>query len=441
LRRFRATFTSLGNRNYRLFFAGHCVSVTGTWMQRVAQAWLVLELTGSGTLLGVTTALQFLPMLLAGPWAGLIADRVDKRRLLFFTQTNAGLSALALGVVTATGVVQLWMVMLLAFTLGLGSMFDVPARQVFLREMVGGEQLANAVTLNSIVMNGARIVGPTLAGVLIASVGMAPAFLFNAASYFAVVVALLLMDVTRLDRGPGVRREPGQLREGWRYVRRTPDVAAPLLLVGAVGMLAYEFQVLLPLLARYSFGGGAQTFGAMNSAMGLGAVVGGLVVAGSLRPSWRSLIGASSLLGVTMLAVSASPTLPVVLGTLFATGAASIAFLATVNSLLQLRSAPDMRGRVMALWSMALMGSTPIGGPLVGWIAEVSSPRFAVALGGCTALGGAGLLLLYLRRREQPRQVDRLSQISSNLGSSPPLPQPTTIRCTTNERRRPSSSR
>lgn len=400
MKRVRATFTSLSNRNYRLYFAGHSVSVTGTWMQRVGQAWLVLELTGSGTLLGITTALQFLPLLLAGSWGGLIADRSDKRRLLLWTQSIAGLLALTLGLLTATGLVELWMVMGLAFSLGLVAMFDVPARQTFVREMVGPEHITNAVTLNSIVVNGAKIVGPGVAGVLIATVGLAPSFLINAVSYFAVVLALSRMDVGTLDRVPAVRRQGGQIREGWAYVRRTPDVAAPLLLMAGVGMLAYEFQVLLPLLARYTFGAGAQAFGLMNSAMGLGAVVGGLVVAGSLRPSWRTLIGASTVLGITILAAAVAPTLPLALAALFAAGAASIAFLATGNSLLQLRAAPEMRGRVMALWSMALMGTTPIGGPLVGWIAEVFSPRIALGLGGCTALLGAGLLALYLRRRD-----------------------------------------
>lgn len=397
--RLRTTFASLANRNYRLYFTGQAVSLTGTWMQRLGQAWLVLELSGSPTLLGVTTAAQFLPLLIAGPWGGLVADRVDKRRLLLWTQAAAGLLALLLGVLTITGLVQLWMVLLFALGLGVITALDNPARQSFVLEMVGPEQVTNAVTLNSIVVNAARAVGPGAAGVLIASVGVGPTFLVDAASYFAVVAALLLMRREELYVAPPAGRGPGQLREGLEYVRRSPELLAPLALMAVVGTLAYEFQVVLPVLARETFAGGADTLGLLNSALGIGAVVGGLLAAGALRPSTASLAIAALSFGTFILLAAGAPTLPLALGALFGTGAASITFLATGNSLLQLRSAPAMRGRVMALWSIAFLGTTPIGGPLVGWVAEVAGPRLALALGGAATVASGLALAGSLRRR------------------------------------------
>lgn len=405
--RLAGTFAALQIRNYRLYFTGQIVSVTGTWMQRVAQSWLVLELTGSGTLIGVTAALQFIPFLVAGPWGGLLADRMDKRRLLVGTQAAAGALALILAVLVATGAVRLWMVLVLAFLLGCVGALDNPARQAFVLEMVGPATVANAVTLHSVVVNAARAVGPAVAGILITTVGMAASFAVNAVSYLAVVVALGLMQADELFRAPPTRRAPRQLREGMRYAWQTPALRAPLLLMTVVGMLAYEFQVILPLFARYTFGGDAQTYGIMNSTMGVGAVLGGLLTAARRTPSARRLLRSALVFGGLIVVAATAPTLPFAFVALFGVGTASIAFIATANALLQLRAAPEMRGRVMALWGVAFLGTTPIGGPLVGWVGETIGPRFGLGLGGGATILAAVLTYAYLRRHpanesEQP---------------------------------------
>jgi MFS family permease len=362
-------------------------------MQRLAQEWLVLDLTGSGSWLGIVAALQFLPILAIGPWGGLIADRVDKRRLLLITQAAAGVLAAVLGVVALTGMVQLWMVLVLALALGVVTALDNPTRQAFVVEMVGPDDVANAVTLNSVMINAARAIGPAIAGVLIASTGMAATFMLNAASYVLVVAALLAMDPARLDRGVPAARGPGQVREGFRYVAQTPSLRTPLLLMVVAGTLAYEFSVTLPLMARYAFHGDAQTLGVLNSALGLGAVVGGLVTASRSAPTDRSAGIAALCFGALLLATAAAPTLWVAAVALTLTGALSITFLASVNTVLQLRSPAPYRGRVMALWSIALLGTTPIGAPIVGWLGQLAGARAGLALGGAATLVAAALSL------------------------------------------------
>ncbi|HET6792795.1 MAG TPA: MFS transporter [Acidimicrobiales bacterium] len=404
------TFDALRNYNYRLYFFGQIVSVSGTWMQSVAQAWLVLRLTGSGVDLGAVTAVQFTPMLIAGPMGGVIADRVDKRRLLVGTQTAAGLLALALGLLTATGAVRLWMIFALAFGLGCVNVVDMPTRQAFVNEMVGQERLANAVTLNSVVMNSARVVGPAVAGVLIATVGIAICFLINAGSYLAVIAGLMAMRRSELSPAPTTGRRRGQLREGLRYVWSTPNLRTPLLMMAVIGLLAYNFNVTLPLMAKYTFHAGAGAFGAMSSFMGGGAVIGGLITASRGQPTSRRLVGVAALFGGMILVCAAMPGFAVELIALAIMGAFSIAFIATANTTLQLRSAPEMRGRVMALYSVAFLGSAPIGGPVVGWVGQVVGPRAALALGGVATLvaaavaapsllGGDSVLSLARRRR------------------------------------------
>ena len=382
----RATFASLGNRNYRLYFAGQTVSGTGSWMQRIAQAWLVLELTDSGTLLGVTLALQSLPLLLIGFWGGLISDRLDKRRLLMVTQTTSGALAVLLGALTATGLVRVWMVFLLALALGLVRAVDNPARQSFIFEMVGSELISNAVTLHSIVMSIARAIGPAIAGVLIAEVGLAWSFYANGASFLAVVVALLLMDGSSLVRVAPLERAPRQLREGLNYVRRTPVLLATVALLGTAGLFAFEFQVTLPLLAVDAFGGDPTTYGLLFAALGTGAACGGVVVAGSLRASPRALLVSAWAFALLLLASAAMPTRTSALVALFVMGAASIAFRVTANSMLQLNATPQMRGRVMSFWSICMQGTTPIGAPLMGFIAETAGARTALAVGGAATM-------------------------------------------------------
>ena len=402
----RRTFRALSVRNFRLYFVGQVISVSGTWMQSIALALLVLSdrLHGNGFDVGVTTALQFLPMLLVGSFGGLVADRVDKRRLLFATQASAGALALVLGVMTATGTIRLWNVYLLAALLGVVNLFDNPARQTFVSEMVGFDLMPNAISLNSVLMNSARVIGPAIGGVLILTVGYASCFLVNAGSYVAVIVALAMMRPAELIRGKPVPRAKGQVREGLRYVRSTPDLLQPLLAVAVVGIFAFNFTTTLPLLAKISFDGGAGTYAAFSSAMGIGAVVGGLVVAHRSRPSSVLLALVGLAFGLAILVVSVAPTEVLTVVALTVMGAFSISFIATANATMQLRADPALRGRVMALYAIALLGSTPIGGPLVGAISDASSPRVALAVGGIATLAASSMLAL--ARRRQGRAVE-----------------------------------
>jgi MFS family permease len=400
----RVTFKALSVPNYRRYISGQAVSLIGTWMQMTAQAWLVLTLTGSSTDLGLIVALQTLPVLLLGPYGGVIADRVDKRRLMVILQSAMGVQALALGVLTVTGVVTVWEIGVLAALLGLNNAFENPARQSFMSEMVGPENLRNAVTLNSVLVNVARSIGPAIAGILIATVGVGVCFLVNAASFIAVVASLITLDRTALHPSLPTARAAGQLREGLRYIRRTPDLAIPLLMMALVGCLAYEFQVSLPVMAKSGLHVGATGFGFMTSAMGVGAVVGGLVVA------WRGRIGifpivlAASGLGAGMAFAALAPNLGVELVALALVGWASITFMSTGNATLQLTSEPTMRGRVMSLWFVAFQGSTPIGGPIVGWVMAAAGARAGLGVGAVTCILVALLGLLAVRRSTRREQ-------------------------------------
>jgi MFS family permease len=394
----RVTFAALAIPNYRRYIAGQSVSLIGTWMQMAAQSWLVLSLTGSATTLGVIVALQTLPVLLLGPYGGVVADRVDKRRLMVALQIAMGVQALILGLLTITHSVRLWEIGVLAALLGLNNAFENPARQSFMLELVGGESLRNAVTLNSVLVNVARVIGPAVAGVLIATVGEGPCFLFNAASFVAVVTSLVTLDRAAINPSPPSGREPGQLRAGLRYVRRTPELGVPLAMMALAGALAYEFQVTLPVMARQGLHVGASGFGFMTSAMGVGAVVGGLFVATKGKTGLPTLVLAASAFGVVLLLAALAPSLPTELVALALAGGASISFMSTANSTLQLSAAPSMRGRVMALWFVAFQGSTPIGGPIIGWVMAQAGARAGLGLGGITCLLTALLGLLALRR-------------------------------------------
>ncbi|MFH1103811.1 MAG: MFS transporter [Actinomycetota bacterium] len=382
----RRMFTSLQVPNFRLFFAGQVISLSGTWMQGVAQAWLVLDLTGSGTALGLVSSLQFLPVLLFGPMGGVLADRFDKRKVLYATQTTAATLAAILGTLVATGVIEVWMVYVLAACLGLVQVVDNPTRMTFIHEMVGAENLTNAVSLNSVLVNVARVIGPGAAGALIVTVGLAPCFFINAVSYVAVLIALFLMNPSRLFRGERVARRRGQLREGFRYVRATPEVLVPLVMMAVIGTLAYEFQVSLPLLARFTFHGDAGTFAKMSVLMGAGAIVGGLITAASKRTSATVLAWTAGLFGAIQLLTAVAPTLALTYAALVLLGATSIRVISLGNATLQLAASPAMRGRVMALWSVAFLGSTPIGGPIVGWVGEHLGPRVAIGMGGAASV-------------------------------------------------------
>jgi len=387
------TFSSLRIRNFRLYFIAQLISVSGTWMQSVAQAWLVLHLTGSGVDLGIVVGLQFLPMLLLGPFGGLVADRTNKRRLLFVTQSAGGLLALVLGILVVTDTVVLWQVYLLALMLGVVNLFDNPARQTFMMEMVGRDDLPNAVSLNTVVMNASRVVGPAIGGVIITVFGLGICFFVNAASYVAVIIGLAMMRVVELHRTEPVERAKGQVRDGFRYVWRTPALRNTIAAIAIIGVFAYNFTVTLALLAKVTFHGGAGTYAVLTSCMGAGAIVGGLLTAHRSRPTPRLLQVLALVFGGLLAAVALAPTL-VAAGLLIALmGAASIGFIATANATLQLTADPGMRGRVMALYAMAFLGTTPIGAPLVGAIAQWTDPRIAMLTGATATIIAAGLLM------------------------------------------------
>ncbi len=395
----RLTFAALEVPNYRIYIAGQAISLIGTWMQMAAQAWLVLTISHSAGALGVIVALQTLPVLVLGPYGGVVADRVDKRRLMIALQAAMGVQAAVLAALTLTGSVALWQIGLLALLLGLNNAFENPTRQAFMLEMVGPERLRNAVSLNSVLVNVARMIGPAAAGLLIASAGEGWCFLLNAISFAAVIISLLRLETDRITPSPSSGREPGQLREGLRYVRSTPELAVPLAMMALVGALAYEFQVTLPVMAERALHAGATGYGFMTAAMGLGAVLGGLLVAARGRTGVPMLVAACVAFGVVLALASAAPTLGAELFALALAGGASIAFMAGGNSTLQLSAAPEMRGRVMALWFVAFQGSTPIGGPIVGWVIEWAGARAGLGLGAATCLLAALLGALVLRRR------------------------------------------
>lgn len=402
---FHRTFHSLGHsRNFRLFFVGQAVSVTGTWMQMVATAWLVLRITGSGVALGIDTALAFGPILLLGPLGGVIADRFDKRRILIATQFAYGILAIVLWGLVASDVVQLWMVYGLSFLQGVVTSIDNPTRQSFYSEMVRPRDLTNAVSLNGAVMTGTRIIGPALAGVLIAGVGMEWCFLINGLSYLAVIASLSVMDKGEL-RPNRSRLGSGAIREGLRYVWRTDALRRPLLLMSVLFLFSFNYSVLLPLLAERTFNGDAGTLGLLFSVMGVGSLGGALAMAGRANPSERRLALAAIVVGVVTILVALAPSLDLAVAGMIPLGAASVAFFVTANSTLQLTARPEMRGRVMALYGMVFLGSTPFGGPIAGWVGEHFDARVGLAGGGLVALATGALGLWLLAARSQAEAV------------------------------------
>ncbi len=387
----RRTFSSLSIPNYRKYFFGQLVSLIGTWMQSTAQAWLVLDLTHSAADLGIVVGLQTLPTLLLGPYAGLVADRVDKRRLLTVLQGLMGLQALLLGILTLVGAVAYLDVCALAVVLGLNNAFENPTRQSFVIEMVGAADVRNAVTLNAILMNAARAVGPAIAGLLIATAGVGWCFIANALSFVAVVSSLVLMDPAALSPSPSAGRERGQLREGFAYVRRTPALLVPLAMMTVVGMLTFEFQVTLPLVARRVLHGSAVTYGLMTAAMGIGAILGGLVVATGEKTGRRPLVVVTAGFGVAVAAAALAPDTALELAALFVVGVFSVAMMSIGNATLQLTADPMMRGRVMSLWAVAFLGTTPIGGPLIGWISGLAGARVGLLVGALACAVAVGI--------------------------------------------------
>lgn len=409
----RSTFASLVIRNYRLYFIGQAISLSGTWMQTIAQGLLVLQLTHSGFMLGLVTALQYIPILLFAPFGGVIVDRFPKQKILLITQSVAGVLALLLGILVGTHFVQLWMVAVLAFALGLVNAFDNPTRQSFVPEMVGKDALTNAITLNSWEVNLTRVVGPSLAGILAATVGLTVCFLFNGISYIAVLIVLLMMNTKELHATPVAPKKKGQLQEGFAYVATSPILRNTLIMLALVGTLTYEFQVILPLVAQFTFHNLSTGYAALTAAMGIGAVVGGLFTANRKATSAQMLILTALGFSIAMFIVALSPTLPIALLGMVLVGVASINFTSIGNVTLQLESMPQMRGRVMSLWTVAFLGSTPIGGPIIGWIGENFSPRWGLGVGGLAALAAAGIGILTLKQIKQqpiPRSIELRNQ-------------------------------
>ncbi|MBA3720199.1 MAG: MFS transporter [Nocardioidaceae bacterium] len=401
----RRTFRALAIRNYRMYAMGALVSNTGTWMQRVGQDWLVLQLTaGSGAALGITTGLQFLPMLLLSPLAGVVADRFPKRRVLLATQLSMAVPAGLLGLLAVTGLAQTWHVYVLALLFGVGTAFDAPARQSFVVEMVGRDDLTNAVGLNSASFNLARVVGPALAGGLIALLGSDAeatgwVILLNALSYLAVIASLRALDARRLRPATPARRGPGAIRDGLRYVRGRPDLMMVLTIVFAVGTFGLNFQLTTALMATQVFNEGAAAYGLLGSFMAVGSLVGALFAARRARPRGRLVVGAAVAFCLAEIVAGLMPTyltfalwLPVV-------GAAALTVITAANATMQLAVAPEMRGRVASLYMMIFMGGTPLGAPVIGWVGEQFGARWTLTGGGALALVGTLLAVLVFARR------------------------------------------
>jgi MFS family permease len=397
------TFSSLQVPNYRRYFSGQVVSISGNWMQTVAEMWLIVQLTGSGVSVGLTAGLQFLPLLLFGAYGGLLADRVGKRRLLTITQAAMAVPALTLWALTITGSVQVWMVFALVFVRGCVLAIDNPARQAFVVELVGADRVVNAVALNSVVVHSSRIMGPAAAGAVIALLGVGPCFLFNAMTFAAMILALRLMDPAALHAPAIAVRAKGQLRSALAYVRRTPELTVPLAMMALVGTVSFNFQVLLPLLAHDTWHGTATTYATLTAAMGVGSICGALAAGARGRVSPRLLVVAALAFGCAELLVALAPTLDLQLLALIPLGAASVTFAAGVNSILQISVEPTMRGRVMSLYSVVFLGSTPIGAPLVGWLAQADGPRAGLFAGAAAAMLAAALALVAFTPAEARR--------------------------------------
>jgi MFS family permease len=400
------TFRSLASRNFRLFFGGQLISQAGTWMQSVAITWLVFDLTGSGVALGLVTAAEFLPILVLGAWAGVIADRVDRHRLMIYSQSAFLALATTLSVLTLTDHITVGALFGLSLVFGVINAFDNPSRRALVVELVPEPDVANAVGLNSALMTGSRVVGPALAGLLIAGPGAGVCFVVNAVTYVAVLAALLRMNRALFRSSPRVAKAKGQLREGLRYLWRTPELRLPIILMAVVGTMAFNYQVTLPLLAERTFHGTASTFTMLFATLSLGSVIGALVVARRTSVDVAFLVRSGAGLALATLALAAAPTLLLAVLATLAVGYCNVLMISGANTVVQLRAAPPMRGRVLALLTVVFLGSTPIGSPIIGAVAELTDVRVALALGGlATGLATVWTLrqLRALARASEPR--------------------------------------
>jgi MFS family permease len=396
----RQTFSSArANRNFRLFLMGQFVSAIGTWMTFTATGWLVWQLTRSGAALGINAALQFGPMLVIGAFGGVLADRFDKRRILIVTQSSFAVVSVVLVVLVASHVIDLWMVYTLSVVYGCITAIDNPSRQSFYVEMVGEESLTNAVSLNSAAFTGARVIGPAIAGLVIAGAGMAWCFGLDAVSYLFVLGALIAMRPAEFHAQPRTTRERGHMVAGIKYVWQTDELRRPLIVLAVMFTLVFNWQVLMPLLAEVSFNAGPKEFGLLSAAAGIGSLVGAVTTAHGNRHPGMGRLGVFSLLvGGSMVLVALAPTLGFAMLTMVPLGYAAMCFMITGNTMLQLNAKPQARGRVMALYGIVFLGSTPIGAPIAGWLGEVLGPRIEFALMGAVA-GAIGVVVLWLRAR------------------------------------------
>ncbi|MGH9236355.1 MAG: MFS transporter, partial [Acidimicrobiales bacterium] len=396
----RETFASLEHRNFRLFFVGQGISQCGNWLTLVAQTLLVLKLTDSGVALGVLAAAQFGPVLLLGPWAGLVADRSDKRKLLIVVQALAMVQSFALAALAFSDRPPLGALYAVAVFGGLCMAFDNPTRRSFVVEMVPPDRVNNAVSLNSALMTLSRVIGPALAGLLVTTVGYGWAFLGDGLSYIAVLAGLWMMRTSELRPAPVTPKAKGQVRAGLRYVRSVPELFVPLVMMAVVGTLSYNFQTVFPLFVTRDLNGSDATFTVLFSITSAGSLVGALV--GARRSDTRvdRVSMAAVAYGVTMALMALAPTVPVALALGVVLGLSSITFLVASTAIVQLRSAAEMRGRVLALQAMLFLGSTPVGGPIVGWVAEELGARYSIGLGAVAAVGAGLWGLAAVRRTE-----------------------------------------
>jgi MFS family permease len=409
--KFKETFSSLKIRNYRLYMTGQAISNIGTWMQNISLSWLVLKMTGSGTALGVVVALQFLPLLILGPWGGVITDRFPKRKMLYLTQSLFGFFALVLAILIFTNTATLPLVYGLALLVGLVNIVDNPTRQTFIPEMVGEEYLMNAISINSIQINITRVIGPTIAAIIIASLGLGACFFFNALSFAAVLFALALMRKKELRTVPPIKKVDGQLAEGWRYIKSNPIILQTLIMVAIIGTFAYEFSVSLPLLAQFTLHGDATTFATLSAALGLGSIFGGIVTANRKNTSLSILIESAVFFGLSMLVFAFMPTLSLAILVMVIVGFFSINFLSLATVILQVESSPEMRGRVMSFWGMAYLGSTPLGGPIIGWIGQHLGPRIALTTGALACLIAAWICFANVKRDKTEKLTDEAKSL------------------------------
>jgi len=419
----RSTFAALAVRNYRLFAGGSLVSNVGTWMQRVAQDWLVLTLTGSAGALGITTGLQFLPLLLFSPIAGIVADRYSKRQVLVVTQVVLAVTAGTLGVLAVTGLVTVWHIYVLAFVFGAAAAFDMPARQAFVNEMVGPDQLANAVGLNSASFNLGRVIGPAVAGGLIAWLGSGVVatgwvILVNAASYLAVIVSLTRMQDDELTPAVPLPRARGQLRDGLRYVRARPDIMLVMAVVFCAGTFGLNFQMTTALMATEVYGKGAGEYGVLGSVLAIGSLGGSLLAARRAQSRQRLVVGSALAFGFAVILAGTMPTYLTFAVVLPVCGFTALTMITAANAFVQMSTAPQMRGRVMALYMAIFMGGTPAGAPALGWVAEQFGARWTLIGGGLLTVAGTAVAAATFARVQHVELRPRV--LFAGVGHVPP---------------------